>query len=48
MLPIAMAAMVTVTITVTEWTAGGRLRHAAYVGLRDDKAASDVRRETSG
>jgi hypothetical protein len=25
--------------------AEGRLRHAVYVGLRDDKLAKDVRRE---
>jgi hypothetical protein len=28
-----------------EWTAEGRLRHAAFLGVRDDKAAKDVRRE---
>ncbi len=28
-----------------EWTAGGRLRQPRYLGLRDDKAAADVRRE---
>jgi bifunctional non-homologous end joining protein LigD len=29
----------------TEWTSDGRLRHPRYVGLRDDKRASDVVRE---
>ncbi len=29
-----------------EWTADGHLRHAAFLGLRADKAAPDVRRET--
>jgi bifunctional non-homologous end joining protein LigD len=32
-------------IRFVEWTAEGRLRHAIYVGLRDDKSAKDVRRE---
>jgi len=32
-------------IAFTEWTAGGSLRHAAFVGLRTDKAPSKVRRE---
>jgi bifunctional non-homologous end joining protein LigD len=32
-------------VTFTEWTAGGSLRHAAFVGLRSDKAAGTVRRE---
>jgi len=32
-------------IRFAEWTAEGRLRHAAYLGLRFDKVASDVRRE---
>jgi DNA ligase D-like protein (predicted ligase) len=32
-------------IRFVEWTAEGRLRHAAFLGLRDDKTARDVRRE---
>jgi bifunctional non-homologous end joining protein LigD len=32
-------------IAFTEWTAGGNLRHASLVGLRDDKTPKDVRRE---
>jgi bifunctional non-homologous end joining protein LigD len=31
-------------IRFTEWTADHRLRHPVYLGLRDDKAAQDVRR----
>ncbi|CAG7648200.1 non-homologous end-joining DNA ligase [Actinacidiphila bryophytorum] len=30
----------------TEWTRDGRLRHPRYLGLREDKAAADVVRET--
>jgi bifunctional non-homologous end joining protein LigD len=33
-------------IRFVEWTAEGRLRHAAFLGLRDDKTARDVRRES--
>ena len=29
----------------TEWTSAGRLRHPRFLGLRDDKAASEVVRE---
>ncbi len=29
----------------SEWTSGGRLRHPRFLGLRDDKAASEVGRE---
>jgi bifunctional non-homologous end joining protein LigD len=32
-------------VRFTEWTADGKLRHPVYLGLRDDKRASDVRRE---
>ncbi|HEX4867251.1 MAG TPA: non-homologous end-joining DNA ligase [Acidimicrobiales bacterium] len=28
-----------------EWTSDGRLRHPSYLGLRDDKSASDVTRD---
>jgi bifunctional non-homologous end joining protein LigD len=32
-------------VRFTEWTTSGRIRHPAYLGLRDDKVASDVVRE---
>src|SRR5580700_10232444 len=32
-------------IRFVEWTADGRLRHAVYLGLRDDKKARDTRRK---
>src|SRR5262245_43067237 len=32
-------------VKFTEWTADGKLRHPVYLGLRDDKNATDVRRE---
>ena len=32
-------------IRFVEWTADGHLRHAAFLGLRRDKAAREVRRE---
>ena len=32
-------------VRFTEWTADNRLRHAAFLGLRFDKAAREVRRE---
>jgi bifunctional non-homologous end joining protein LigD len=35
-------------IEFTEWTRDGMLRHPSYKGLRDDKAATDVIRETPG
>jgi bifunctional non-homologous end joining protein LigD len=31
----------------SEWTRDGRLRHPRYLGLRDDKAAAEVVRETA-
>ena len=31
----------------SEWTADGRLRHPRFIGLRDDKAATEVVRESS-
>ncbi len=34
-------------IKFTEWTADGKLRHPVYLGLRDDKKATDVTRETA-
>jgi ATP-dependent DNA ligase len=30
----------------SEWTRDGRLRHPRFLGLRDDKAAGDVVRES--
>jgi bifunctional non-homologous end joining protein LigD len=33
-------------IKFTEWTADAKLRHPVYLGLRDDKKAEDVTRET--
>jgi bifunctional non-homologous end joining protein LigD len=32
-------------IKFVEWTAENRLRHAAFLGLRPDKSAKEVRRE---
>jgi ATP-dependent DNA ligase len=34
-------------ITYLTWTADNLLRHTVYVGLREDKPAKDVRRETT-
>ena len=31
-----------------EWTPDGHLRHSRFIGLREDKNAGEVRRETSG
>ncbi len=33
-------------VAFTEWTGGGSVRHASLQGLREDKRARDVRRET--
>jgi bifunctional non-homologous end joining protein LigD len=38
--------VVVAQIRFQEWTADGRLRHAKYLGLREDKAARDVHRES--
>jgi bifunctional non-homologous end joining protein LigD len=35
-------------IKFTEWTADAKLRHPVYLGLRDDKKPSEVRREEVG
>jgi ATP-dependent DNA ligase len=35
-------------IRFVEWTAEGRLRHAAFLGMRSDKSAREVRREWPG
>jgi bifunctional non-homologous end joining protein LigD len=32
-------------IEFTEWTPDGHLRHSSFVGLREDKAAREIRRE---
>jgi bifunctional non-homologous end joining protein LigD len=34
-------------IRFTEWTADGKLRHPVYLGLRDDKGADEVVREST-
>ncbi|MBB6170532.1 DNA ligase D-like protein (predicted ligase) [Nocardiopsis mwathae] len=36
-----------VQVGFTEWTTDGRLRHPRYLGMRTDKPAADVVRETS-
>lgn len=36
---------VVVVVRFTEWTADGRLRHPVFMGVRDDKKATDVGRE---
>lgn len=35
-------------VSFTNWTADGKLRHPSFLGLRPDKAPSDVRREPCG
>jgi len=37
--------VIVVEVAFTEWTRDGNLRHASYVGLRDDKPARDVGRD---
>jgi ATP-dependent DNA ligase len=37
--------MLVAQIGFTEWTAGGKLRHPRFLGLRDDKRPEDVVRE---
>jgi bifunctional non-homologous end joining protein LigD len=34
-----------VQVAFVEWTDYGLLRHASYLGIREDKDAADVRRE---
>ena len=34
-----------VEVRFSEWTGGGAARHPAYLGVRDDKDAREVRRE---
>ena len=33
-------------VSFTEWTADGRIRHPSFQGLREDKSASQVKKET--
>jgi bifunctional non-homologous end joining protein LigD len=33
-------------VEFTDWTSANHLRHARFVGLRDDKEAKDVVRES--
>jgi bifunctional non-homologous end joining protein LigD len=35
---------VVIQVAFTEWTAGGNLRHASFVGVREDKRVRDVHR----
>jgi bifunctional non-homologous end joining protein LigD len=37
---------IVIRVAFIEWTVHGKLRHARLLGLRDDKPARDVRRET--
>jgi bifunctional non-homologous end joining protein LigD len=39
---------VVIEVAFTEWTRDGSLRHAAFLGFRDDKLPRDVRREPVG
>ena len=38
--------VVVAQVRFVEWTAEGHLRHASFLGLRADKSARDIRRET--
>ncbi|HEX2849759.1 MAG TPA: non-homologous end-joining DNA ligase [Acidimicrobiales bacterium] len=38
--------VVVAEVEFTEWTDAGTMRHPSYKGIRDDKAATDVRRES--
>ena len=42
---VSRAQLIVVQVRFVEWTAEGRLRHAAFVGLRTDKEAAEVRRK---
>jgi ATP-dependent DNA ligase len=35
-------------IEFTEWTPDGHLRHSKFIGLREDRAATEVVREVEG
>jgi bifunctional non-homologous end joining protein LigD len=37
---------IVIEVTFTEWTRDGNLRHASFAGVRSDKAARGVHRET--
>lgn len=41
-----MKPQLVVQIRFVEWTAEGMLRHAAFLGIRSDKAPRPVRRES--
>ncbi|MEJ2638039.1 MAG: hypothetical protein P8010_00535 [Desulfosarcinaceae bacterium] len=41
-----VAPRLVVEVGFTEWTAGGRLRHPRYLGLRRDKSPAEVGRES--
>jgi bifunctional non-homologous end joining protein LigD len=34
-----------VQVRFVEWTEDGHLRHATFLGVREDKAAAEVRRD---
>jgi bifunctional non-homologous end joining protein LigD len=37
-----------VQVRYVEWTMHGHLRHASFLGFREDKRPKDVRRENAG